>query len=51
MNSDPKQSPHHSPERETRVAAALRENLRKRKQQQVKKDANPNSDPEDKKCP
>ena len=32
MTTTPK-SPHYSPEREDRVAAALRENLRKRKQQ------------------
>jgi hypothetical protein len=38
MNANPKTdtkpSPHHAPQREDRVAGALRENLRKRKQQQ-----------------
>jgi hypothetical protein len=35
MTTNTKKSPHYSPEREDRVAAALRENLRKRKQQQL----------------
>lgn len=43
-------SPHYSPEREDRVAAALRENLRKRKQQaQAQKRDNESDDNKDKK--
>jgi len=36
MPTQPKPSPHYSPERENRVAEALRENLRKRRQQAQK---------------
>jgi hypothetical protein len=43
MTSPPRNSPHHSPEREDRVAAALRENLRKRKAQQQSRSSTPDS--------
>jgi hypothetical protein len=44
MTNPSKPSPHYAPARETRVAAALRENLRKRKQQaQTRADQTENS--------
>ncbi len=50
MNAPPKPSPHYAPDRENRVAAALRENLRKRKQQAQMRSDKP-TDIKDKKCP
>jgi hypothetical protein len=41
MDSERKSSPHHAPAREDRVAAALRENLRKRKAQAQSRAATP----------